>query len=76
MRPQRARPLAIVALLLAFVVPFVAVPLGHVLMRSVPPVGHHTRRIAQATIIAGYLMTLLLSLIGLNLVVALVFHSA
>ena len=73
--PQRVRPLAIVALLLAFVAPFVAIPLGHVLLRRASQDGRHGRRIAQLTIIVGYLMTLLLALIGLNVVVALFLHT-
>lgn len=72
--PQPVRPLAIVALLLAFVVPFVAIPLGHSVLRT----SHdgRDRRIAQASIIVGYLTTLLLALVGLNLVVALFLHTA
>ena len=73
--PRRVHPLAVLALVFAVVLPFVAVPLGHRVLRRLQHDGGRGRALAQAAIVLGYLMCLLLALIGVNVVIALLLHT-
>ncbi|MGO4301753.1 hypothetical protein [Leifsonia sp. RAF41] len=72
--PQRVHPLAVMALLLAFLVPMVAIPVGHRVARTLQHDGGRGRALLQAAILISYLNILLLALIGLNLAAAVLLH--
>jgi hypothetical protein len=74
--PKRVRPLAVVALVLAFVLPIVAIPLAHRVIRTLQHDGGRGHGVAQAAIVVGYLVILIIALVGLNIVVALVLHRS
>ena len=73
--PRRVHPLAIVALLLAFLIPVAAIPLGHRVTRTLHQGGGRGGGIAHAAIVIGYLNLLLLALIVVNVAAAVLFHS-
>lgn len=68
--PRHVHPLAVIALLLAVVLPIVAIPLAYRVLRTLQHDGGRGRAIAQAAIIVGYLDILLVALIAVNIVVA------
>ncbi|MFF9564464.1 hypothetical protein ACF1AJ_14055 [Leifsonia sp. NPDC014704] len=68
--PKRVPPLAGLALALALVLPVVAVPLGYHVTRKLHRVGGKGVAVAQAAIIVGYLNILLITLVSLNVAVA------
>jgi hypothetical protein len=73
--PKRVHPLAVVALFLAFLVPVVAIPLGHRVTRTLQHDGGRGGALAHAAIVIGYLNVLLLALVALNVLAAIVLHS-
>ena len=73
--PKRVHPLAVIALCLAFLVPMVAIPLGHRVTRILQHGGGRGRSLAHAAIVIGYLNVLLLALIAVNVVAAIILHA-
>ncbi|MFP3467080.1 DUF4190 domain-containing protein [Leifsonia sp. SIMBA_070] len=73
--PRRAHPLAILALVLAFIVPIVAIPLAHRITRKLQHEGGRGRALAHAAIIIGYLNILVIALVVLNVAVAGLLHT-
>ena len=71
--PRRVDALAWVAFVLAFCLPFVAIPLAHRVIRRLQHDGGRGRRLAQAAVLVGYLCILALAFLALNVVIALVF---
>lgn len=69
--PRRVAPLAVVTLVLAFIIPVAAIPLAHIVTRSLQHDGRRGRGVAHAAIVVGYLNILLMALVAVNLVVAL-----
>lgn len=74
--PKRVRPMTVATLVLALVLPFVAIPLAHTLIRRLQHDGGRGTAVARAAIVVGYLDVLLWALVGLNLAVALLLHPA
>ncbi|MET3565735.1 MULTISPECIES: DUF4190 domain-containing protein [unclassified Leifsonia] len=74
--PRRVHPVAVVALILAFLLPIVAIPLAHKITRTLQHDGGRGRAVAQTAIVIGYLNILLLALLSLNVAVAVFLHSA
>lgn len=72
--PKRVHPLAVVALVLAVVLPIVAIPLAHKVTRILQHNGGRGRAVAHAAIVIGYLNILLLALVCLNIAVAVFLH--
>lgn len=72
--PRRVHPLAVLAVILALPLPFVAIPLAHWTMRRLQHSGGRGRSVANAAVIVGYLSTLLLALVALNIAVAAFLH--
>lgn len=73
--PTRVHPLAVVALLLAFLFPIVAIPLGHRVTRTLQHDGGRGGALAHAAIVIGYLNVLLVALIVVNVAAAVVLRS-
>ncbi|MGO4534774.1 hypothetical protein [Leifsonia sp. 2MCAF36] len=73
--PKRVHPLAVVAALLAFLMPFLAIPLAHRVTRTLQHEGGRGGALAHAAIVMGYLNILLLALIGLNVAAAAFLHA-
>jgi hypothetical protein len=73
--PKRVHPLAVIALFLAFLVPVVAIPLGHRVTRTLQHDGGRGGAVAHAAIVIGYLNVLLCALIVVNVAAAVVLHS-
>jgi len=74
--PRRIHPGALVALILAFLLPIVAIPLAHKITRTLQHDGRRGRAVAHAAIVIGYLNILLLALLSLNVAVAVFLHPA
>lgn len=74
--PKRVRPAAVVALVLALVLPFVAIPVAHRVIRTLQHEGGRGLAVARAAIVIGYLDILLWALVCLNLAVAVLLHPA
>ncbi|MGN6760737.1 MAG: hypothetical protein ACTHJI_05345 [Leifsonia sp.] len=74
--PKRVHPLAVVALVLALVLPFVAIPVAHRVIRTLQHEGGRGLAVAQAAIVVGYIDILLWALVCLNLAVAVLLHPA
>jgi hypothetical protein len=74
--PKRIHPLAVMALILAFLIPIVAIPQAHKVIRKLQHDGGRGRGVAQAAIVIGYLNILLFALVGLNVAVAAFLHTA
>jgi hypothetical protein len=74
--PRRVHPLAVVSLILAFVLPIVAIPVAHKVTRTLQHNGGRGRAVAQAAIVIGYLNILLLALLTLNVAVAVFLHTS
>lgn len=72
--PKRVHPGAVVALVLAFLLPMVAIPLAHRTARRLQQEGGRGRSLAHAAIVIGYLDILLIALVGVNLAAALLLH--
>jgi len=68
--PRHVHPLAVVSVLLAVLMPIVAIPLAHWVMRRLQHHGGRGLAVVRTAIIVGYLNILLLALIGVNVLVA------
>ena len=64
------------ALVLALVLPFVAIPVAHRVIRTLQHEGGRGLAVAQAAIVVGYIDILLWALVCLNLAVAVLLHPA
>ena len=71
--PRRAHPLAVIAFIMAFVMPVVAIPLAHHVLRKLQHEGGRGATVARAAIATGYLSLLLIALVGVNVAVAVLF---
>jgi len=74
--PKRIHPLAAMALMVAALIPILAMPQAHKVIRKLQHDGGRGRGVAQAAIVIGYLNILLFALVGLNVAVAALLHSA
>lgn len=68
--PKRVHPLSVLSLILAFLLPVVAIPLGYHVVRKLQHDGGRGVAVAQVAIVIGYLNILLIALVSVNVAVA------
>lgn len=68
--PKRVHPQAVISLILAFLLPVVAIPLAYHVVRRLQHGGGRGVAVAHAAIVIGYLNILMIALVGVNVVVA------